>query len=522
MNNRFPRKKSNIKMSYKKYKWNVLAVDYNAPFIRNYIWTCSFLEYPKLFEIPQLLVGINGNKEEMHYIGDLGTWQACHDVLKKRALADPTFVDWIIDQSFEKGEAFDLWCQKEIHNRDLTTLSGKEIIDLLLAFIQKQKEMYAHGVLLPVLDFQKFSFVEGNLKKILQEKLSEEQFADAYAVFTTPLEDSFQRDQEEDLLQLMQIFQDREGWKEAVMNNDLDKLNEYFPDFMSQLHDHALLHGWVYYVYAGPPYTEKEFLDFIRDYLKKQVNPQKQLDAFAAKKQELVKKQKNYLREISPNDFENAILRLASKVVYGKPRRKDYQSKAYWYCEKVQCEIGSRLSLTLEEVRFSTVDMLEKALVDEKAIDKNVIKQIMDCHVCLPNDDGTITILYGQNAKDFSDKLIITEDNKNEQVNELKGMCACVGKARGNVKIINHAEEMRKMNYGDILVSAATTPAIVTAMKKAAAIITDEGGLTCHAAIVSRELEIPCVVGLKTVTKAFKDGDLVEVDATNGVVRKVG
>jgi len=59
-------------------------------------------------------------------------------------------------------------------------------------------------------------------------------------------------------------------------------------------------------------------------------------------------------------------------------------------------------------------------------------------------------------------------------------------------------------------------------MKKAGAIVTDEGGITCHAAIVSRELGIPCVVGTKIVTKVFKDGDLVEVDANKGLVKKVG
>ena len=77
------------------------------------------------------------------------------------------------------------------------------------------------------------------------------------------------------------------------------------------------------------------------------------------------------------------------------------------------------------------------------------------------------------------------------------------------------------MNYGDVLVSVATTPSIVTAMKKAAAIVTDQGGLTCHAAIVSRELGVPCVVGTKIATASLKDGDLVEVDAMKGIVRKL-
>jgi pyruvate,water dikinase len=63
-----------------------------------------------------------------------------------------------------------------------------------------------------------------------------------------------------------------------------------------------------------------------------------------------------------------------------------------------------------------------------------------------------------------------------------------------------------------------TLPDYVPAMKKAAAIITDEGGVTCHAAIVSRELKIPCIVGTKIATKVLKDGDMVDVNANHALV----
>ena len=76
-----------------------------------------------------------------------------------------------------------------------------------------------------------------------------------------------------------------------------------------------------------------------------------------------------------------------------------------------------------------------------------------------------------------------------------------------------------RVKQGDILAASMTTPDYVSAMKKAKAIITDEGGITCHAAIVSRELGIPCVIGTKIATKALKDGDVVEVDADKGVVK---
>ena len=77
---------------------------------------------------------------------------------------------------------------------------------------------------------------------------------------------------------------------------------------------------------------------------------------------------------------------------------------------------------------------------------------------------------------------------------------------------------MQKFEQGDILVASMTRPELVPAMKKAAAVITDEGGITCHAAIVSRELGIPCIIGTKIATKVLNDGDLVEIKGTHGLI----
>ena len=82
-------------------------------------------------------------------------------------------------------------------------------------------------------------------------------------------------------------------------------------------------------------------------------------------------------------------------------------------------------------------------------------------------------------------------------------------------------EQIGEAQEGDIIVSTMTTPDFVPAMQKAAAIITDEGGITCHAAIVARELNKPCVIGTKFATEILKDGDEVEVDADNGIVTKL-
>ncbi len=66
-----------------------------------------------------------------------------------------------------------------------------------------------------------------------------------------------------------------------------------------------------------------------------------------------------------------------------------------------------------------------------------------------------------------------------------------------------------------------TTPDYVTAMNKAIGFITDEGGVTCHAAIIAREMKKPCIIGTKNATQILKDGDLVEVDTDNGIVKVI-
>lgn len=104
------------------------------------------------------------------------------------------------------------------------------------------------------------------------------------------------------------------------------------------------------------------------------------------------------------------------------------------------------------------------------------------------------------------------------EVGPLRGVSASPGCVRGRVRIIRKTEEMRLLKVGEVLVANQTTPEFVPVMKKACAIVTEQGGITSHAAVVSRELHKPCVIGTKIATKVFKDGDMVEVDATRGTV----
>lgn len=116
---------------------------------------------------------------------------------------------------------------------------------------------------------------------------------------------------------------------------------------------------------------------------------------------------------------------------------------------------------------------------------------------------------------------LVFEGGDQGEVREIKGTTAFKGQATGKVRKIASFADMKDFQSGEVLVTEMTNPDYVPIMRIAAAVVTDEGGMTCHAAIASREMRIPCVVGTKVGTQVLNDGDEVEVDAEKGIVRKI-
>lgn len=104
----------------------------------------------------------------------------------------------------------------------------------------------------------------------------------------------------------------------------------------------------------------------------------------------------------------------------------------------------------------------------------------------------------------------------------LRGVPASPGRKKGLARVVLGRNHFSKVKKGDILVSTMTRPEFLPVMKKAGAIITEEGGITSHAAVVARELRIPCLVGIKNLTRLIKDNDRIEVNAIKGLVNKLG
>jgi len=116
-------------------------------------------------------------------------------------------------------------------------------------------------------------------------------------------------------------------------------------------------------------------------------------------------------------------------------------------------------------------------------------------------------------------KLFIEIDRHYKDIKEIQGITAFGGKVSGVARIIKKRADMLDFKQGEIIVSPMTDPSYLSIMKKAKAIITDEGGILCHAAIVARELKIPCIIATKISTRAIKTGDKLKIDATKAKIK---
>ncbi|MDP7323389.1 MAG: PEP-utilizing enzyme, partial [Candidatus Woesearchaeota archaeon] len=480
---------------------------------RNLIWTACYKHW-KEYDLPTTKLGIISRNNTIDYIHIPENWRKTGEIFFKKVKKDISFFENIIDENISYGQEMNDYTEK-IFNSDLKAQSNKDLLSSYKKFLKMQSREYAIGILLPLVDLGGLLFVESHLRTYLK-KHTPKDFDKNFDIFTFPSHPSFQEEQE---LSLLTIYKKIKVNLKNKSNQEILSMIKEHKEIYKLFQAHCKKYAWVYYVYQGPAYEEINFTEFLQDYANKELDPENEIKNIVNKRKSIEKSKEALLKQLKPDELTKKLLLLAGKLVYTKPGRKDLQSKSYYHIEKLQRELGNRLNLSLEEIRATPIEDLE-AYLDGNPVEKEKIKDRIKLHVCITDNNEKTIVLTGKEAEEFIDTHY--QQEKEKQVTHsaiLKGSCACQGYAKGPAKIVNKPDDMAKMNYGDILISAATTPAIVPAMKKAAAFVTNEGGLTCHAAIVSREMNKPCVVGVSTATELIKDDDEVEVNATQGIVR---
>jgi phosphohistidine swiveling domain-containing protein len=208
--------------------------------------------------------------------------------------------------------------------------------------------------------------------------------------------------------------------------------------------------------------------------------------------------EKDFIHPHIPKKLKD-LVDVARELVYFRTLRTDILYELMYFSRPILFEVAQKYDLTFEELQdYSVFDLINGKL--EKY------------------EFGKFSaISFGKDFALIHGDLI--KDKKLDKVTEIKGIVAFKGKIRGKVKIAITAYEADKIKEGDILVAPTTAPSFIMAMKKASAFVTDEGGITSHAAITSREMKKPCIIGTKIATRVLEDGDKIEVNADKGIVK---
>ncbi len=242
-------------------------------------------------------------------------------------------------------------------------------------------------------------------------------------------------------------------------------------------------------------------------------NPTQKRNNFLKKIVDDKKTYENLVKSLDEKGKELA--RIASFATYLKDYYKSCINKLEYYAEPLFGELARRKDVSIGFIKdLHPREIIEFALGGQMP-DESLVKERSKYNIVIavPNK---LNILLGKDAKKFEERFLI---NKDIGKKEFKGRVASKGFAKGIAKVVLSGEDFKKFNKGDILIAANTSPDFMPVLIQASGVVAEDGGITAHVSVVSRELGIPCVVGINNATDVFKDGDLVEVDAEKGVVR---
>lgn len=276
---------------------------------------------------------------------------------------------------------------------------------------------------------------------------------------------------------------------------------------------HATKYAWLgTYCYAGHDYPREHFTESIAAEAETARRKLELRKSEAARRAAL---RRRIIAESARPEETELLVRAIQDLAHARMARieavNEYSSRFNAlvkpaFCKFTSCPPESFNSLTLAE--------MSAVLEGTAKLDETTLEERAKCFAAF-YWEGTGFVLGGEDARKAARKLAGEESHSS---NAITGVKTNGGKARGPARVILGGETPKEFTAGDILVTTMTEPNLVVFMKKAAAIVTDQGGLLCHAAIVSRELGKPCVTGTRIATKAIKNGDLIEVDADNGKI----
>lgn len=381
---------------------------------------------------------------------------------------------------WEKNVSNLIQFQKEIESKKLEKLDEIEFKELVQKFFQLTIDFWIDTIPAELGNYGSEGILKNELKKYIQ---NEEELSSVMEILTTPEKSSFYQEEEMNLIETKDIKKHQK---------------EFF---------------WLQNSYAGTKILDVAYFEDRKKKLREDLREENQnrIKKIEKDKGEIIYKYK------LPENVLGIAKAISDNIIWQDERKRHIFINLH-YKHLILEEVVRRYKYEMEDLLNAWFTEIEKIILG-----KNLHEELRE------RKDG-FGVHFIENCENISAQNTIkyweeyVYEKIIENVDQFIGTIASKGKqsiVQGRVKIILDPFQTKSFQKGDILIAPMTSPEYVFLMEKATAIITDTGGLTCHAAIVSREFNVPCIVGTKIATQVLKDGDLIEVNTEKGTIKRI-
>ncbi|MBI2129525.1 hypothetical protein HYU07_04765 [Candidatus Woesearchaeota archaeon] len=411
---------------------------------------------------------------------------------------------------------------KIMRNKSIQNFTNKQLKKLFSRIFYLMKKQYGYSLVMEGMDLLE----EQDYLRLLPA-VKKEDAPEAIRILSTPEKLSFLEKEKMALLKLAKAAFTNKNLKKAVMSNSIEEIKK-FPDFFKKLQEHTKNYFWIQNSFLKAFYlSESYFLNLISDLIEAK-NPEaikNEINKFENKRKTARKEISAVYKNYHPGPEAKMFFDLVRFFSTFQDDRKESIQRLVFSVDRIFDEVEKRIKVKKSELYNYLFNEVMATLESGRLASKDELskREHLACFSYLEGEEIKTIMLYGKDALDVLDFF----KKKREEIAKkgiIKGFIASVGNGEktieGKARVVFDPVKDAFSN-GEILVTGMTRPEFVPLMKKAKAIITNEGGITTHAAIISRELKIPCIIGTKIATDILKSGDIVEIDMEKGIIRKI-
>lgn len=407
-------------------------------------------------------------------------------IIDKKSKFSPDYLQQKAIDAETHGEKMLNWCKKIADEQyDYSDITGAQ--KLLNEFIAVSNDFIPYMIF----TLSAGSYLENVIKKSINELVNDEKKA------------------QEDVLTL--TIPDRPNVQSVEQHDFLSMMTSSAEISDEKLDEHLKKYAHIGFRWGIAPSWTREDL---RERMKNTHDPKAELEKLTNSEAEMRTAAKDLLDRLGANEKMRDNVALAKKYVWLRTYRSDTISFSLAYLGSQLDKFYIAAGYNPNDYQFLTIDDIQNNI---KVSQEEIAERNQSFAVVFVK--GKKYYFSGDESVEFKKFL----DTKVVVSNEIKGAVAhrTVNEVMGKVRIVTNPSELPLVQEGEILVASMTTPNFIQAMKKASGFITDEGGILCHAAIISREMNKPCIVGTGNATQALKNGDMVHMDLLSGEVTKL-